>query len=739
MEQGTCLNDTYLVLERLGQGGGGIVYKARHERLQTYVVVKQVREKVKGILEGRAEADILKKLKHANLPQVYDFLEADGEIYTVMDYIPGESLDKIIRSHGAFDSHKVYQWALQLADALSYLHSQKPAIIHSDIKPANVMLTPEGNVVLIDFNISLAFDGRWRTSTGISGGYSPPEQHLDFKSYLKRINSTKKPDQSPKNGAENQEPFLDETASVLRETDENDRTRTVLEEAGQDTMTLGEKTRSLIASIAGSGVDERSDIYSLGATLYHLLTGVKPSEDYEEVRPLKSFGLKIGQGFCIIIEKMMELDPKKRYQNGQELLYALKHVYELDKDFGAYKRTCRLQKAMAAVLYAGGLVLVGLGWRTMERERFTAYNRNVEQAGALIDAFEFDRAKPVIEDAIRLSPERIEAYEKETLRLYASGRYDEVIAYARDILNHLDYGILGREEEKLLGDIFYILGNSYFEKQEYKDAMDCFQKALEWNQENSLYFRDYAITLAKTGNIQAAGNALDTAVALGLGEDAIYMVQGEIAYAKGEDRLTAECLEASIRCAESEELLRRATLLCTQAYQRMGTDYLDREIGLLEQSENRFGTDVSIHISEQLADAYARKANVQGVNAEEYYNKALDKFMQLYEKGYATRQTMENLGILYQQTDRFGEAEDMFLRITQQYPEDYRAYMRLAFLEADIQQKKENQERDYERMGEICRKAEELYERQGMQEDGEMEMLKNMVGDLEEGGWFQGG
>jgi len=75
LQQGTRLNDTYTLMEELGSGGGGTVYKAYHERLQKYVVVKEIKERVKGILESRAEADILKELKHANLPQVYDFLE----------------------------------------------------------------------------------------------------------------------------------------------------------------------------------------------------------------------------------------------------------------------------------------------------------------------------------------------------------------------------------------------------------------------------------------------------------------------------------------------------------------------------------------------------------------------------------------------------------------------------------------------------------------------------------------
>ena len=235
-----------------------------------------------------------------------------------------------------------------------------------------------------------------------------------------------------------------------------------------------------------------------------------------------------------------------------------------------------------------------------------------------------------------------------------------------------------------------------------------------------------------------AEDALKRAVELGLGEDSIYMVQGEIAYAQGENDLAARRLEDSIRWAESEELLKRATFLCAQAYQRMGADYLDREVALLEKSEDRFGADVSMHISEMLADAYARKAEIGKENdtSLEYYRKALDKFEELYEKGYATRQVMENLAILYQQTDGFLEVRDMLIQITEQYPGDYRAYKRLAFLEADMQQEKENKDRDYGRMREYSKKAQELYESQEMERDTEMEMLETMVKDLKEGGWF---
>ena len=183
MDRDMRLNDTYTIVDRIGSGGGGVVYKAYHERLQTYVVVKQIKEKVKGVLDGRAEADILKRIKHTYLPRVYDFLEIDGEIYTVMDYVPGKSLDKVLKEEGYFPPKQVLKWAFQLAEALDYLHRQEPPVIHSDIKPSNIMLTPQGDICLIDFNISLAFDSSRRTSTGTSGGYSPPEQYRSLGSY----------------------------------------------------------------------------------------------------------------------------------------------------------------------------------------------------------------------------------------------------------------------------------------------------------------------------------------------------------------------------------------------------------------------------------------------------------------------------------------------------------------------------------------------------------------------------
>lgn len=172
LEKGVILEKTYEIVEEIGSGGGGIVYKARHLRLQTDVVVKKIKDEVLGKLESRQEADILKKLKHPYLPRVYDFIERQDGIYTVMDFIHGENLDTAVKRHGKYSQKQVKKWAEQLGEALEYLHRQNPPIIHSDIKPANIMLTESGDICLIDFNISLAMGSSLESAVGISAGFS---------------------------------------------------------------------------------------------------------------------------------------------------------------------------------------------------------------------------------------------------------------------------------------------------------------------------------------------------------------------------------------------------------------------------------------------------------------------------------------------------------------------------------------------------------------------------------------
>jgi serine/threonine-protein kinase len=715
---GSILNDTYHIIEEIGAGGGGVVYKAYHDRLKINVVVKKIKENVKDILDSRAEADILKNIKHTYLPRVYDFLEIDGEIFTVMDYIPGRSLAQELNDHKKFSQKQVLKWAGQLAEALDYLHRQTPPVIHSDIKPANIMLTPEGNICLIDFNISLAFDNGMKTSTGISGGYSPPEQYRDINNYHCFTQLPKNVDtelMTEALGCETTELLTDETEIM---------------------DTLYSDTESIAERIIGRGVDERSDIYSLGATLYHLLTGVKPQYRFESIKPISKCDITVSEGFAHIIEKMMELLPDQRYQNGTELLYSLNHIYELDSGYKAFQRKQKTKKLAVVLVYVLSFIMIGGGVFLINKEKNAAYNRDVDSAGDYIEAGNFDMAGSAIDQAIELIPNRIDAYSKQATLFYTMGNYDECIAYCRDVINNPSYNMNDENDEHLLGNVYFILGNAYFEKDDQANAIICFEKAIELNQTNNQYFRDYAISLAKTGVIDKAESVLKTAIDLGLGQDSIYIVQGEIEFSKGNYTDAEQYFSSAISTAETDSLKQRAVLFCAKSYQNLGNSYLDKEIALLENAENSLGTSANFHIVERLGDAYTRKARLSA--SAKYYDQAIKKFEYLYDNGYTTYQIMENIAILYQQVNNFSSAEKMLTSMAEKYPDQYKVYKRLAFLEADKQQRRSNSDRDYHKMKIYYDKAFELYESAEAKgvSDTEMQMLQNMMNDIKSGGWL---
>src|SRR5689334_5530594 len=210
----TVLQGRYRIVRQLGQGGMGAVYEAIDQRLDTTVALKETlfsEERLRKQFER--EARLLARLHHPALPRVSDhFSEGDGQ-FLVMQYIPGDDLSEMMnRKRGPFPANQVLTWADQLLDALDYLHTQDPQIVHRDIKPQNLKLTSRGQIILLDFGLAKGQAGeisRVTTAASIFGytpNYAPLEQ------------------------------------------------------------------------IQGLGTDTRSDLYSLGATLYHLMTGVKPPD-----------------------------------------------------------------------------------------------------------------------------------------------------------------------------------------------------------------------------------------------------------------------------------------------------------------------------------------------------------------------------------------------------------------------------------------------------------------------------
>ena len=248
----TQLRRQYLIVKNIGQGGMAAVYKASVLKTRTLVAIKEMSqdglstEELHEALDSfNSEAQMLQKLNHPNLPRVYDSFSENARHYLVMDFIDGQTLEERQRAAGggALPEQEVLGWARQICAVLSYLHTRTPPIIFRDLKPANIMVTPSGEVKLIDFGIARVFRHGRTQDTQVLGtpGFAPPEQY------------------------------------------------------------------------GKAQTDPRADIYSLGCTLYQLLTGYDPATTPFNLPPMQTRNPRISSQTQRAIERATQLNRDARY------------------------------------------------------------------------------------------------------------------------------------------------------------------------------------------------------------------------------------------------------------------------------------------------------------------------------------------------------------------------------------------------------------------------------------------
>ena len=342
---GSIIDNKYEVLKEIGHGGMSTVYLAMDKRLNKQWAIKEIKKIVNDknneiiVQSLLIEANLMKRLDHPALPRIVDIIDNGNTIFVIMDYIEGESLDKILLTTGAQPQNSVIEWARQLCDVLRYLHSQKPPIIYRDMKPANIMLKPEGTLKVIDFGIAREFKEHNMSDTVSLGtrGYAAPEQ------------------------------------------------------------------------FGGMGqTDARTDIYGLGVTLYHLITGQNPSEPPYEMYPIRQWNQNLSSGLEAIIQKCTQLNPEDRYQNCNELMYALEHYNEMDENYRK-KQKNKLRLFIVSIVASAFCCVSGSVFNVLStRENTKSYEQKIN----ISSSTNYSDKINIYSEAIGLYPYRYDAYIK---------------------------------------------------------------------------------------------------------------------------------------------------------------------------------------------------------------------------------------------------------------------------------------------------------------------------------------
>ena len=307
LANGTILQSRYRIDKHLGEGGMGTVYQALDLRLDTPVAIKQTLSSDAELWEHfEREARLLASLNHPVLPRVFDYFTQGERAFFVMQFVEGSDMAEIIAQRsGPLPRNVVIAWADQLLDAVIYLHSRDRMIIHRDIKPHNLKLTPEGRIVLLDFGLakSQVKDSDTGSPCVSIFGYTPRYAPLE--------------------------------------------------------------------QIQDSGTSPQSDIYALGATLYHLLTGVRPPDALSRaaalvsakpnpLRPANEINAALGPELAAILSCAMAQNPSERYQSAREFRDALRRLGRIDDfEMGDYVADDPATEAIA--IPAGETTLVKYG------------------------------------------------------------------------------------------------------------------------------------------------------------------------------------------------------------------------------------------------------------------------------------------------------------------------------------------------------------------------------------------
>lgn len=475
------LANRYRIIREIGRGGTGIIYLAEDLNLSRYVAMKQLMISGQSLEINRNEVDLLKTLHHSNLPQVYDYICISGQVYTVVEYISGCDLTAYLPAKGCcskIPEEYLVDWLLQLCVVLEYLHSQ--SVIHSDIKPGNIMITSESRVMLIDFNISFL---QYQRVKGYSDSYASPEQ-------------------------------LSQARAIHDHTWDGH-----------------------------SYLDARTDLYSLAATFYHLISGQIPAAGQPNV-PLTQMNLAYTKGFLKTIDRAMAMKPSRRYSSAGQMKVQLLRWQESQKRGRKMVWQQLLLGGGGLLLITAGLICILIG---SQQNRLAEYNSAYRQISSSFQQWDLN----------------------------------EVFQLGTEFLEDERFEQLHRQHPERTAEVYALLGESEYWQAQYALAAEQYQRALSLMPQED-YVKRCVISLLKAGSVRQAEEVVWQYGSCLTSDQSRSFLQAEIAYQAGDYQnvldlmdqdevgLNADLLELGVMAAQALNDLERAEQYIERCYQLTG-------------------------------------------------------------------------------------------------------------------------------------------------------------------------
>lgn len=502
------------------------------------------------------------------------------------------------------------------------------------------------------------------------------------------------------------------------------------QESNADTTYIGTKGYAAPEQFGKAQTDARTDIYSLGVTIYHLLTGKSPYEPPYQFVPVRQLVPELSHGIEYILNKCVQSEPSDRYQTVDELVDDLDHIYRFDRAWQKYQNAKRIRVAVVAVMLVASVGLMAGGQVLMGQEKEAEYSSLLSQASELYTT-DYDGMTVLLDEARALYPDRMDADRQQTYALYLNGKWQECIDFGSESLQKY-----GEDTQIRLS-----MASAQFELGEYEEAAEGFAQGGELSVDN---LRDYAVCLGRLGQIDQAEQILNELIGQGAHPDVTQYVQGEVYFAQ-EDYLDAETafLDA-LEQSETSALTRRCYVSLGDLYRdcaalmRVNASPIEypatKSAELLSSAVVQEGLRYDSVLWEMLALAYFEAYHTDASVPQNYLTKAAECFNRVIELGVTKEYLYSNLYTIYYELKDYAKAEQALTAYEEMFPEDYMPHALRGMMLITIENAKPQSSRnyrpalaEYETAGNMIRSSDETTYYQ---------QLGSLIEDLKRNGWL---